>query len=865
MVSKRFFLRLLTGVAGVSTVLTAGEWNSNALPACAVEQGWGNLQYDFSLDHNPLSIGGVKFDFGLGTHAPGGFTLMLDRQRAHLTGGVGLDDEIQSNGNGASVQLIGLAAGSSKVLWDSGLMQGGDAVRFFDVDLTGFDQVKFVMQDNGNPDFDHIDFVRLKIEYEGKPPVAVMPQGVIATENVCWFLKAVPGEPLMQSGFGAITASADAVPAALPYPLRGQSGFLLDENIRVIQSDGSHNIALVFDRLEEKEIAPGVRETRFFLIDKVYPVRAELTVTAYQREDVIVSRWSLSNDGDAPVELLNRDGAFIALPYSDQAWLTSFYGDWGHEMTGIQEDKIPAGVVKHQHRGGIRTAWPDWPGVFISLNGPAQEERGDVFAAALAWTGSWQYKVSRIPKTNWNRGGLFFSAGAQEDPISLAPKARYDSPEVVMTWSSQGKGQASRNFHRYLNRGGLYNPDAKRRIVLNSWEGVYFTFDEDKIIAMMKGAADLGVEMFVLDDGWFGNGEFARNDDTAGLGDWQINRQKLPNGINRLIDAAEANGLEFGLWVEPEMVNPKSQLFRDHPDWAMQVPNRDRYPARNQYVLDLSKPEVEEFVYRSVSDILNAYPRIRYIKWDHNCIGLNLGSATLGKNQGALSDLHTLAYYRIMEKLRRNYPDVTFQLCASGGGRVDFGSMRNNEEFWASDETNGINRIAIQWGWSHFFPGKAIASHIGRFGAGDFKLRTDVAMTCRLGVELSPNAIEEADKKVIRRGIAAYKELRPLLHRAELFRGNSPYTAADTQLTYVLPDQSEAVFFAFRRDGEARRMRQKLSGLDPEANYVIREINPDAEPRFQPGTYSGKELMEQGLEINFPARPSSAVVHLIRQ
>ena len=865
MMRCRKMRRLLLGAAGCSTVLASAQWQGGNLAAGAVEQGWGKLRYNSSVDGNPLTIAGVKYDSGLGSHAPGGFTLKLFREATRLSGGVGIDDEVGTAGNGAQVLLVGVVDGAEKELWNSGLMRAGEPARMFDVDLAGLDQIHFKMLDNGNRDFDHVDFVNLKIDYENRPPRPVFPAGTIVTDNICWLLRAEPGKPLTQCGFGSFKTMTESFSALLQYPVRGEAGFLLDESIRVIQGDGSHNIALVLDRMEETMSAPGIRESRFFLVDKEYPVRAVLKVTAYEKEDVITSQLELINDGDAPVEVLNRDAAFVALPHSDQAYLTSFYGEWAHEMTGIQEDRVPNGVLKHQHRGVIRTAWPDWPGCFLSLNGPAQEEAGEVFAAALAWSGSWQYKVSKIPVVFRLQSGIFFSAGAQEDPVRLAPKESYVSPEVVMTWSDHGKGQASRNFHKYMERAGLYNPDAVRRIVLNSWEGVYFDFDEEKIIAMMDGAADLGVEMFVLDDGWFANGEFARDGDTAGLGDWQINVRKLPNGLNKLIDAAEARNLEFGLWVEPEMVNPKSRLFEEHPDWAMEVPNRERLTARNQYVLDLSKPEVEEFIYRTVSGILDEYPRIHYIKWDHNCIGLNAGSATLGDNQGALSDLHTEAYYRIMRKLRHNYPAVTFQLCASGGGRADFGAVRNNEEFWASDETNGIKRIIIQWGWSHFYPSKAIASHIGRYGEGDFKLRADVSMTGRLGVELTPSAISEENRAVVRQGIAAYKKLRGVLHRAELFRGRSPHVSMETELTFVLPDKSEAVFFAFQRGNEAQRVKMKMSGLDPEAQYVVTEANPDVEPRFVPGTFSGRELMENGLEIAFPAKPASAVAHLIRR
>ena len=846
--------------------LFAAEWNFNDMPTGLIRQGWGSAMLNRSVDNRELSVGGVKFHHGIGTHAPGGFSLILDGRATRLSGAVGIDDEVGRAGE-ASLRIYGSRSdGQELLLWESGAFRGGETAKTFSIPLRDITRLRIDLSDNGNMNYDHVDLLDWRIEYDRNAPEMQLPPEVITTKNIRWFFRMEPGKPLMQNGFGFNAASAPAQQAILPYPLRGATGFRLDENLRIIQADGAHTVELVCDRLESRTRGEGILETRFFLVDRNYPVRAEYVVTAFWKEDVILAHLEIVNEGKEPVTLLNRDSAFVALDLEKDAWLTSFTGDWAREFTGVHEEKVVSGITKHQHRGAIRTAWPEWPGFYLSLNGKATEETGVVFAAALAWSGSWQYKISMLPAvTPHAKPELFISAGVQEDPVRLNAGSRYVTPELVMTASREGRGRASRNFHAYLKRDGIRNPDAVRRIVLNSWEGVYFNFNEDKIISMMDGAADLGVELFVLDDGWFGNGKFQRNSDNAGLGDWQENTAKLPNGLKHLIDEAEARGLEFGLWVEPEMVNPASRLFETHPEWAMQIPNRERIPARNQYVLDLSRPEVESFVYETVAGILKKHPRIRYIKWDHNCVGLNLGSAALKHNQGALSDLHTQAYYRIMAKLRRNFPAVTFQLCASGGGRVDYGSMRYNEEFWASDETNAIKRIPIQWGFSHFFPSCAIASHIGRYGEGDFKLRADVAMTGRLGVELSPDAITPEQRDIVRKGIAAYKNIRPILHASELYRGRSPHDSMLTELTFVMPDKSEAVFFAFLRKNSEKTITRtlKVSGLDPDAIYRYTEVNPeDSVPRCSAAAASGRELMETGIEFTFPARPSSAVVHL---
>ncbi|MDD4816618.1 MAG: alpha-galactosidase [Victivallaceae bacterium] len=679
----------------------------------------------------------------------------------------------------------------------------------------------------------------------------------VSTKNIQWSFRTVKGEKLEQSGFaigeGTATAPSDAVQA---YP---RYLYSLDPSLRIIQADGSHNCMPVFDEMTTVPVRDGVVSHVFHLVDPAYPVKVRLIVTAFFESDVMTSQLEIENNGNAKITLMNRDAVCLTLAAPPESCITTFQGGWGREMTGVCEDAIPFGVLKHQTHWMIRTTWPDWPGCFIALGGHAGEEHGRVFGAALAWPGAWQYKTGRLP---WDNDRIFFSAGVQDDPSELAAGAVYRSPEVVMTGSDKGVGQASRNFHKFALGGGIYNPQAPRRVVLNSWEGVYFTFDEAKLISMMDGAAELGAEMFVLDDGWFGNGEFQRNHDRAGLGDWEVNTEKLPGGLEKLIAEAHKRGLEFGLWVEPEMVNPGSRLFTEHPDWAMAIPNRDRIAMRNQYVLDLSRPEVEEYIYNAVSSILAAHPGIHYIKWDHNCESHNLGSAALGSNQGALSELHNSAYLRIMAKLRSEFPNVTFQLCSSGGGRAEFGAMRYHEEFWGSDETNGLKRIAIQWGFSHFFPAEAIASHIGRYGDGDFKLRCDVAMTARLGVELSPDAITAESRNVVAKGIAEYKKLRKFLHSAELYRGRSPHSSEVTELTFVAGDKHEAVLFAFKRNCEARTEKIHASGLDPELKYRVSEVNADADERFSAGVFTGCELMSGGLEIKFPARFASAVAHL---
>lgn len=843
----------------VSNLLYAKEWSLSDLPLTVIDQGWGVPQRDRNLLNSELSVGKEKYTKGIASHAPGGFTLILDGGAKKFTGLVGIDDAVNGYGD-VIVKFFIIINGKRELLWDSGVLKKGEKAKKFDLNLSGGTELKFEMFDNGDGSYDHLDLLEWKIEYDNKAPQAVFPPGVIETDNLMWHFEAITNRELIQKNFGSKNHFSGAKVGLLTYPARGKESFALDENLRIIQADGAHSLALVVEKVDKTTIADGIEETRFFLRDPEYPIKVEYVILSYKKEDVFKAHIEVINNGDLPIMIINRDSAFTTFEATENSYLTSFYGHWGREFLDSREDKLPAGVVKHQDRGGIQPTMNRWPGILLSLDGKAEEDSGVVFAAALAWSGAWQLKVTNMPPNQYNpKNRLFFSAGVQEDPVKLASKSRYTSPEVVMTFSNQGKGQVSRNYHAYMLRDGLYNPHLERPIILNSWEGVYFDFDEAKIINMIEQAAKLGVEMFVLDDGWFGNGDFQRNSDRAGLGDWQINSKKLPNGLNALISASEKNGIKFGLWVEPEMVNPKSNLFQTHPDWAMQIPKRERYTSRHQYVLDLSKQEVENFVYNSVANILTLYPKISYIKWDFNSSGVNFGSASAADDQGAISDKQTQSYYRIMAKLRKNFPNVMFQACASGGGRTDFGAMKFHEEFWASDQTNGLERIKIQWGYSHFYPPIAIASHIGKYGDGDFKLRVDVAMTGRLGVELSPDSINDENREIINQGINVYKKLRPILAKAELFRGSSPLTSNISDLSYIAKDKNVGVFFGFKRGKEAQLCQLKPKGLNPDFEYKVTEVNAENQARFINFNATGKELMENGISIDFPNKESSVV------
>ena len=393
---------------------------------------------------------------------------------------------------------------------------------------------------------------------------------------------------------------------------------------------------------------------------------------------------------------------------------------------------------------------------------------------------------------------------------------------------------------------------------------------------MIDDAAAFGVEMFVLDDGWFGD-EFPRNGGNAGLGDWQVNKKKLPHGIGYLADYAVSKGMKFGIWIEPEMVNPDSKLARRHPEWIVQSGKRDLLPMRNQHLLDLSNPEVQDFVFETFDNVLKMSPNISYVKWDANRHADNVGSTYLAADeQSRFWYDYIRGLYSVYERIRAKYPDVLIQLCSSGGGRVDFGALKYHDEFWASDNTNALDRLCIQYSENIFFPAMATAAHVSTSPNHQtgmmlpLKFRFDVAMMGRLGMELQPKQLVGDEREFAFNAVKLYKELRPVIQLGDLYRIDSPYDGDGyCSDVYVSKDRSEAVVFAFSTTYHNRTQSYdiKLHGLDPAKNYLLREVNTTG-GSWYPGNgkvYSGEFLMKAGLSLPIGGAFTSMVLHLTEQ
>ncbi|WP_163712748.1 alpha-galactosidase [Mangrovibacterium lignilyticum] len=649
------------------------------------------------------------------------------------------------------------------------------------------------------------------------------------------------------------------------YPTFGL-GNVNEPALSVVHADGSMNTELAFDGVEKGETFQGVSETIIRLKDRIYALEVELHLKAFVEEDVITQHVVIRNNEPEAVRMTNFASSFLLLK-SSEYYLTHFYGAWAGEMS-VVEEKLENGIKVIECKKGVRTTQTENASFIVSLNHQAQENEGDCYGGTLAWSGNYRltFQVDELKKLNIVSGvNPFLSDWHLKSGESLT------TPEMIYTFSSQGKGQVSRNFHDWGRKYGMVGGTKLHDIVLNSWEGAYFTFNEATLTGMMDDAAEMGIETFVLDDGWFGN-KYPRNNDDAGLGDWQTNTQKLPDGLDYLIDYAHSKGLKFGLWIEPEMVNPESELAANHPEWVVQSPGREKITWRNQWLLDLSNPKVQDFVYNVFDSLLTTHPGIEYIKWDANRHVEQAGSTWLPTSEQTHFWVdYTKGLYSVYGRIRAKYPDFVIQDCASGGGRLDYGALKYHNEFWTSDNTDPLSRIFIQYGTNLIYPPVGTASHVSTSPnhqtqrMAPLKFRFDVAMTGRLGMELQPRNIQGPDRTFAMEAIQNYKQaVRPLITNGDLFRLISPYDEGGwAAQMYVSKDETDAVLFAFSIEPHTRGIfpTVKLNGLDPAKRYQITEINTNGRSRFwgDGQTLPGDYLMNVGLELKISNQYDSAV------
>ena len=629
--------------------------------------------------------------------------------------------------------------------------------------------------------------------------------------------------------------------------------------LQVQHANGDLNLELKVDEYSCADNGNAVVHT-FLLSDKLQPVSVRLFFKAYKQIDVIETWTEITNGEKRAITLKRFDSGHLTLRQGD-VWLTHLHGDWAAEANVVDEPLTP-GCKVIRNTDGARNAHLDAPEVMISLDGKPSETNGRTIGAALCWSGNYELRVNTL----LNKQHHFYAGiDPQSSEYVLDPKQSFATPHLALVYSEQGIGGVSRIFHRWARTCGMLHRGMNTGdILLNSWEGLYFDINEERMLQMMDDISKFGGELFVMDDGWFGN-KYQRNDDSSTLGDWVVDKKKLPGGIKALVDAARQKNIKFGIWIEPEAVNTKSELFEKHPEWVLQTKGRELKLGRGgtQLVLDMTNPEVQDFAFKIVDDLLTQYPEIAYIKWDANASIQNVGSLYLPmeKQSNLYVDYH-LGLLKVLQRIREKYPNVVIQDCASGGGRANYGLLPYFDEFWTSDNTDALQRVFIQWGTSLFFPANAMAAHINHcpyWNTGGrvipIKFRCDVAMSGRLGIELQPKDMTDEERQQCTTCFKDYKELREVVQTGNLYRLVNPYNRKGVaSLMYVDDAQQQGALFVYKTDNYYNQSlpRIRLAGLDPDKTYTITEKNVRVwkEPCSLSGKqFSGRFLMEVGIEV----------------
>jgi alpha-galactosidase len=638
---------------------------------------------------------------------------------------------------------------------------------------------------------------------------------------------------------------------------------LFEPAIRMTHNDGNPSLELKYVSFKTEKIDANITITHILLKDSEYPVEVTLNIKTFYAEDVIEQWVEIVQKEAKPVTIYNYASSMLHFD-AEKYWLTQFHGDWAEEMK-MQESELTSGIKILDSKLGTRAHMYQTPVFFLSLNEKSDENNGQLIAGTLGWSGNFQF-LFEVDEKNSLRVISGINPFASE--YTIQPGKIFKTPSFIFTFSDHGKGQASRNLHHWATKYGILDGYGPRLTLLNNWETTYFNFDEPKLTGLLDDTKKMGLDLFLLDDGWFAN-KYPRNDDRAGLGDWQENKAKLPDGIGYLVKEADKRGVKFGIWIEPEMVNPKSELYENHPDWILKLPNRPENYYRNQLVLDLTNPQVQDFVYGVIDGLMTKYPGIAFFKWDCNRLMTSAYSVYLKDKQSHLYIDYVNSLYSVLDRLRQKYPHLPIMLCSGGGGRVDYGALRYFTDFWASDDTDPLERIYIQWGYSYFFPSIAVCNHITSWGKQSLKFKTDVAMMGKMGYDIPVNELTEKELKFSQEAIANYKRLSDVIWHGDLYRLISPYEENRAVLMYVNSSKSKAVLFAYTLNARYNETvnRVKLQGLDPDKTYKIQEINTLSEGRrFGPSesgkSYTGDYLMKIGLSVGSSNALTSSVFEI---
>lgn len=643
------------------------------------------------------------------------------------------------------------------------------------------------------------------------------------------------------------TYSLNTLP--LEYAAVGEGDFRVPA-VSVTHADGSNALVLRFQEYhieKGKYKIPGLpavyaeddeaESLEIMLKDEAAGVEVSLLYGVLSQADVITRSVIVRNRGNEKIVLNRVHSLCLDIPYGDWEWV-HFHGRHTMErqteraalLHGVQESGSTRGTSSHQQNPTVLLCERD-----------CTETSGFCIGAAFMYSGGFQTQIECD-----QLGQVRLVMGIHPDTFSwtLEPEACFYAPEVILSCSEQGLGELSHRFHHII-RGhvcrGRYK-SAERPVLINNWEATYFAFDAKKIETIAEQASRLGIDMMVLDDGWFGK----RDTDLSGLGDWTVNEEKLQGGLGRLVEKINRLGMKFGIWFEPEAVSEDSDLYKVHPEWAIRIPGRNPVRARYQLVLDMSREEVVEYLYQKISKIL-AENHIAYVKWDMNRSICDWYTAELpASRQAEMPHRYVLGLYALLEKLTAAFPDVLFEGCSGGGGRFDAGMLYYCPQIWCSDNTDAHDRTFIQYGTSFFYPASSVGSHVsaapnhqtGR--TTSLKTRGTVAMAGTFGYELDLNKLEEAEKVEIAEQVSAYKGYQKLIREGDYYRLSNPYEDNMAVWAFVAEDREEVLVqgVVFRAASNVLRRRLRLRGLDAEAFY--RSVQDGR-------VYTGRALMAGGL------------------